>query len=239
MSMFYDRKLCHVETPQGTTMTLGSVFIPFFLEMFLMNFMGTVNTFISRAAALAVMLLLLRLIPLNPDFGHASPARCLKMLRPVLKVGIPGAVSSLSYNISQIVHKPDTLADLGDTHGGCRQEFPRASNADAVQILEDLLLDQIDDPLAGHPLFMHIRQPDHFLVSQPDARKIMAVHHKIHPVFLRCYSNLPFPLPCRHPRRLSSQYIPAVPFLPLLPYRKFIFPEYPCNKRKNIIHLQI
>lgn len=44
MSVFYDKELCKVETPQGT-MTLTGVFLPFFLEMFLMNFMGTVNTF--------------------------------------------------------------------------------------------------------------------------------------------------------------------------------------------------
>ena len=44
MHISYDRELGRVETPQGT-MTLSKVFIPFFLEMFLMNFMGTVNTF--------------------------------------------------------------------------------------------------------------------------------------------------------------------------------------------------
>lgn len=44
MFFSYDRELGKVETPQGT-MTLTNVFIPFFLEMFLMNFMGTVNTF--------------------------------------------------------------------------------------------------------------------------------------------------------------------------------------------------
>ncbi len=44
MSKFYDRKLCSAQTPQGT-ITLTGIFIPFFLEMFLMNFMGTVNTF--------------------------------------------------------------------------------------------------------------------------------------------------------------------------------------------------
>lgn len=44
MFQFYDKNLCRVETPQGT-MTLSGIFIPFFLEMFLMNFMGTVNTF--------------------------------------------------------------------------------------------------------------------------------------------------------------------------------------------------
>lgn len=44
MFQFYDKNLCRVETSQGT-MTLSGVFIPFFLEMFLTNFMGTVNTF--------------------------------------------------------------------------------------------------------------------------------------------------------------------------------------------------
>lgn len=44
MFQFYDKNLCRVETTQGT-MTLSGIFIPFFLEMFLMNFMGTVNTF--------------------------------------------------------------------------------------------------------------------------------------------------------------------------------------------------
>lgn len=44
MIQLYDKNLCRVETPQGT-MTLSGIFIPFFLEMFLMNFMGTVNTF--------------------------------------------------------------------------------------------------------------------------------------------------------------------------------------------------
>lgn len=44
MSRLYDKELCKVETPRGT-MTLSAVFLPFFLEMFLMNFMGTVNTF--------------------------------------------------------------------------------------------------------------------------------------------------------------------------------------------------
>lgn len=40
----YDPTLGRVETPQGT-MTLSKVFLPFFLEMFLMNLMNTVNTF--------------------------------------------------------------------------------------------------------------------------------------------------------------------------------------------------
>lgn len=44
MKAFYDTKLGKVETPQGT-MTLSKVFLPFFLEMFLMNLMNTVNTF--------------------------------------------------------------------------------------------------------------------------------------------------------------------------------------------------
>mgnify|MGYP001106698277 FL=1 len=44
MIQLYDKNLCRVETSQGT-MTLSGIFIPFFLEMFLMNFMGTVNTF--------------------------------------------------------------------------------------------------------------------------------------------------------------------------------------------------
>lgn len=267
MYKFYDRQLCSIETPQGTTMTLGSVFIPFFLEMFLMNFMGTVNTFmlsyfsddavaavgaasqfagmistlyavigtgasiiishnlgagktepasdaaltallsgglfsflvsiiisafaepfmkfmhiegtvlanaivyfqicmrfsflsalfsvigaifksygkpkisvcvslgmnllnaflnylvifrpfdlplrgvsgiawcntISRAAALIVMLFLLHVMPLGLHFKNVSLTRCLQMLRSVLKVGVPGAISSLSYNVSQTV----------------------------------------------------------------------------------------------------------------------------------------
>lgn len=265
MLPFYDKDLCRVETPQGT-MTLSGIFIPFFLEMFLMNFMGTVNTFmlsffsddavaavgtasqfsgmiatfyavigtgasivishnlgagqkkeasdaaisalifgtlfsfivsmitavfakpfmllmhidgdvlynaeiyfgicmrysflgalfsiisaifksygrprisvgvslgmnllnallnylvifrpfdfplkgvsgiawcnnISRAAGLLVMFILLCTLPLGLDFRHGS-MRCLKMISPVLKVGIPGGISSLSYNISQTV----------------------------------------------------------------------------------------------------------------------------------------
>ena len=44
MLFSYDKTLGTVETSQGT-MTLTKVFIPFFLEMFLMNFMQTVNTF--------------------------------------------------------------------------------------------------------------------------------------------------------------------------------------------------
>lgn len=44
MIRFYDSSLGKVETPQGT-MTLSKVFFPFFLEMFLMNLMSTVNTF--------------------------------------------------------------------------------------------------------------------------------------------------------------------------------------------------
>jgi len=44
MIQLYNKNLCRVETSQGT-MTLSGIFIPFFLEMFLMNFMGTVNTF--------------------------------------------------------------------------------------------------------------------------------------------------------------------------------------------------
>ena len=43
MLFSYDKTLGTVETSQGT-MTLTKVFIPFFLEMFLMNFMQTVNT---------------------------------------------------------------------------------------------------------------------------------------------------------------------------------------------------
>ena len=61
---------------------------------------------ISRAAALLVMsALLCRLLhglgfrlDLRNSFTH-----CLKMIIPVLKVGIPGGISSLSYNISQTV----------------------------------------------------------------------------------------------------------------------------------------
>ncbi len=44
MLFSYDKTLGTVETSQGT-MTLTKVFDPFFLEMFLMNFMQTVNTF--------------------------------------------------------------------------------------------------------------------------------------------------------------------------------------------------
>ncbi|MCI5649253.1 MAG: MATE family efflux transporter [Fusicatenibacter sp.] len=44
MTFSYDKTLGCVETPQGT-MTLSKIFLPFFLEMFLMNLMGTVNTF--------------------------------------------------------------------------------------------------------------------------------------------------------------------------------------------------
>lgn len=44
MLRFFDKNLCKVETPQGT-MTLSGIFIPLFLEMFLVHFMGTVNTF--------------------------------------------------------------------------------------------------------------------------------------------------------------------------------------------------
>ena len=44
MIRLYDPTLGRVETPQGT-MTLSKVFLPFFLEMFLMNLMNTVNTF--------------------------------------------------------------------------------------------------------------------------------------------------------------------------------------------------
>lgn len=44
MKRFYDPALGTVETPRGT-MTLSRVFLPFFLEMFLMNLMNTVNTF--------------------------------------------------------------------------------------------------------------------------------------------------------------------------------------------------
>ena len=44
MLFSYDKTLGTVETSQGT-MTLTKIFIPFFLEMFLMNFMQTVNTF--------------------------------------------------------------------------------------------------------------------------------------------------------------------------------------------------
>ena len=41
---FYNPDLGKVETPQGT-MTLPKIFLPLFLEMFLMNLMSTVNTF--------------------------------------------------------------------------------------------------------------------------------------------------------------------------------------------------
>ena len=41
----YDESLSRIETPQGT-MTLISVFIPFFIEMLLANSMGTVNTLV-------------------------------------------------------------------------------------------------------------------------------------------------------------------------------------------------
>ena len=41
----YDKSLSSIETPQGT-MTLISVFIPFFVEMLLSNSMGTVNTLV-------------------------------------------------------------------------------------------------------------------------------------------------------------------------------------------------
>lgn len=41
---FYDPALGRVETPQGV-LTLPKLFVPFFLEMFLMNLMNTVNTF--------------------------------------------------------------------------------------------------------------------------------------------------------------------------------------------------
>lgn len=41
---FYDPSLGQVETPQGV-LSLPKLFLPFFLEMFLMNLMSTVNTF--------------------------------------------------------------------------------------------------------------------------------------------------------------------------------------------------
>lgn len=39
----YDKSLSTVETPQGT-MSLSKIFVPFFLEMLLLNMMGTINT---------------------------------------------------------------------------------------------------------------------------------------------------------------------------------------------------
>ena len=51
MLFSYDKTLGTVETSQGT-ITLTKVFIPFFLEMFLMNFMQTVNTFMLFTPAL-------------------------------------------------------------------------------------------------------------------------------------------------------------------------------------------
>lgn len=57
---------------------------------------------ISRAVGLLVMSLLLCTLPLGLHFRHSS-VHCLKMIFPVLKVGIPGGISSLSYNISQTV----------------------------------------------------------------------------------------------------------------------------------------
>ena len=41
----YDKSLSRIETPQGT-LTLVSVFLPFFVEMLLTNSMGTVNTLV-------------------------------------------------------------------------------------------------------------------------------------------------------------------------------------------------
>ena len=39
----YDKTLASFETPKGS-MTLPKIFIPFFIEMFLLNTMGTINT---------------------------------------------------------------------------------------------------------------------------------------------------------------------------------------------------
>lgn len=50
----YDKSLSTVETPQGT-MNLSKIFIPFFLEMLLLNMMGTINTImLSKYSDLAV-----------------------------------------------------------------------------------------------------------------------------------------------------------------------------------------
>ena len=43
MLIKYNKELCTVQTSQGT-MTLSKVFIPLFIEMLLMNMMGTINT---------------------------------------------------------------------------------------------------------------------------------------------------------------------------------------------------
>ncbi len=40
----YDTSLASFETSNGT-MTLPKIFIPFFIEMLLLNLMGTINTF--------------------------------------------------------------------------------------------------------------------------------------------------------------------------------------------------
>ena len=60
---FYNPDLGKVETPQGT-MTLPKIFLPLFLEMFLMNLMSTVNTFtLSFYSDEAVVAVTLNLFP--------------------------------------------------------------------------------------------------------------------------------------------------------------------------------
>lgn len=57
---------------------------------------------ISTACAAVTMLILLARIPLGLDFRHKS-RESFRMIRKVLRVGIPGGISSLSYSISQVV----------------------------------------------------------------------------------------------------------------------------------------
>lgn len=57
---------------------------------------------ISESCAAVVMLVLLIKIPLGLDFRHKS-LQSLRMIKKVLRIGIPGGISSLSYSVSQVV----------------------------------------------------------------------------------------------------------------------------------------
>lgn len=56
----------------------------------------------SRAAALACMILLLLRLPLGLNFAHVT-WKSFSKIKAILGVGIPGGISTMSYNISQTV----------------------------------------------------------------------------------------------------------------------------------------
>ena len=66
---------------------------------------------LSEAFGLIMILCFLKKIPLGLDF-HKKNWKTLKVIRDILHVGIPGGISSISYNLSQVV-STSIIAILG------------------------------------------------------------------------------------------------------------------------------